>query len=196
MISDFLKQLGIEDKNGGAFNGKWLDVHGEEIVSYSPIDGEPISTVVSATQGEYEKIIQESQEAFRFLNEPADEESICWINAADPASLCGIRLDSFKGVLPSRIPSTHLVYRGDKPVLVSRRNGGVLNFHVPPDDLRIPGYLTFFKVLLAREFNPEKIIIVETINGKPALESDYARPLKEFGFIPGYKGLELEKKYS
>jgi len=114
----------------------------------------------------------------------------------DPASICGIRLDPLKGVLPSRIPSTHLVYRGDKPVLVSRRNGGVLNFHVPPDDLRILGYLSFFKVLLSREFNPEKIIMVETINGKPALESDYARALKEFGFIRGYKGLELEKKYS
>ncbi len=137
-----------------------------------------------------------SHEAFRFLNEPAYEESIYWINAADPASLCGIRLDTLKGVLPSRIPSTHLVYRGDKPVLVSRRNGSVLNFHVPPDDLQIPGYLSFFKVLLAREFNPEKIIMVETINGKPALESDYARPLKESGFFRGYKGLELEKKYS
>jgi ATP-dependent Lhr-like helicase len=137
-----------------------------------------------------------SFDAFRFLNEPIDDESIYWINAVDPASLCGIRLDTLKGVLPSRIPSTHLVYRGTKPVLVSRRNGGVLNFHVPPDDLRIPGYLSFFKVLLAREFNPEKIIVVETINGKPALESDYAGHLKEFGFIRGYKGLELEKKYS
>ena len=64
-----------------------------------------------------------------------------------------------------------------------------------PDDSRVLEYLSFFKVLLAREFNPEKIITVLTINGKPAQESAYARPLKEFGFIGGYKGLELEKKY-
>ncbi len=57
-------------------------------------------------------------------------------------------------------------------------------------------YLSFFKVLLAREFDPEKIITVETINGKSALESDYARSLKEFGFSGGYKGLDLVKKYS
>jgi ATP-dependent Lhr-like helicase len=136
-----------------------------------------------------------SHEAFRFLNEPFPDERIYWMNAVDPASLCGIRLESLKGVFPSRVPSTHLVYRGKKPVVISRRNGNVLNFHVPPDDPGIFSCLSFFKVLLTREFDPEKIITVETINGKPALESDYARSLREFGFIGGYKGLELEKKY-
>ncbi len=67
-----------------------------------------------------------SHEAYRFLNEPIQEDRIYWMNAADPASLCGIRLDSLKGVLPSRIPSTHLVYFGRKTVLISRRNGSAL----------------------------------------------------------------------
>ena len=137
-----------------------------------------------------------SHEAFRFLNEPISEDAIFWMNAVDPASLCGVRLDSFKGDLPSRIPSTHLVYRGRKLVLVSRRNGSALTFHVPPDDPRIRDYLGFFKVLLTRAFNPEKIITVETINGKPAPESPYAPALKEFGFSGGYKGLELMRRYS
>ena len=53
-----------------------------------------------------------SHEAFRFLNEPFAEDRVYWMNAVDPASLCGIRLDSLKGVFPSRIPSTHLAYRG------------------------------------------------------------------------------------
>ena len=66
-----------------------------------------------------------SHEAFRFLNEPLPEESVYWMNAADPASLCGIRLEALKGLLPSRIPSTHLVYRGKRLVLISRRNGSV-----------------------------------------------------------------------
>lgn len=137
-----------------------------------------------------------SHEAFRVLNEFASEDRVYWMNAVDPASLCGIRLDSLKGLFPSRIPSTHLVYRGKKRALLSRRNGSLLDFRVPPDDPRMPEYLSFFKVLLAREFSPEKVVTVETINGKPAAESDYARALKEFGFSGGYRGLELVKKYS
>ncbi len=137
-----------------------------------------------------------SPEAYRFLNTPIREDAVYWMNAIDPASLCGIRLDSLKGVNPSRIPSTHLVYSGTKRVLVSRRNGGALDIHVPPDDPRIGDYLSFFKVLLARDFSPEKIVTVETINGRPASGSDYARPLKEFGFSATHKGLELAKKYA
>jgi len=134
-------------------------------------------------------------EAFRLLNEPRPEDPVYWLNAADPASLCGIKLEALKGLLPNRRPSTHLVYHGTRRVVISRRNGGSLEILVPPDNPRLPDYLAFFKVLLTREFSPEKIIQVETINGKPTLESEYAGPLKEFGFIGGYKGLELVKKY-
>ncbi|HVN72574.1 MAG TPA: ATP-dependent helicase, partial [Desulfomonilia bacterium] len=137
-----------------------------------------------------------SFDAFRFLNDPLPGEEVYWVNAVDPASLCGIRLDSLKGKLPSRIPSTHLVYRGKRPVLISRRNGSVLNFLIPHDDPLILSCLTLFKAQFGREFSPEKIITVTTINGKPALESDYAGPLRDFGFIGEYKGLELEKRYS
>jgi ATP-dependent Lhr-like helicase len=136
-----------------------------------------------------------SHEAFRFLNEPLPEEAVFWMNAADPASLCGIRNEALKGGLPSRIPSTHLVYRGSKLVLISRRNGSVLEFSVPPDDPRLPEYLLFAKTLLGREFIPEKALSVETINGKPAVKSEYSGALKEFGFQGYYKGLELTKKY-
>ncbi|MDP1992750.1 MAG: DEAD/DEAH box helicase [Syntrophales bacterium] len=136
-----------------------------------------------------------SHEAFRFLNEPLPEESIYWLNAGDPASLCGIRLEALKGSLPSRIPSTHMVYHGKRPVLISRRNGSILEFLVSPDDPHIRDYLYFFKVLLTREFQPEKMILVETINEKPALESEYSGALRDCGFTGYYKGLELERKY-
>jgi ATP-dependent Lhr-like helicase len=136
-----------------------------------------------------------SHEAFRFLNEPLPEESIYWLNAGDPASLSGIRLEALKGSLPSRIPSTHMVYRGIKLVLISRRNGSILEFLASHDDPHIPEYLSFFKVLLTREFQPEKMILVETVNEKPALESEYSRPLRDFGFTGSYKGLELVRKY-
>ncbi len=137
-----------------------------------------------------------SHEAFRFLNEGLPEDQAYWMNATDPASLCGVRLDSLKGVFPSRVPSNHVVYRGEKVTVVSRRNGSALSFHVTPDDPRIFDCLSFLKVLVAREFDPEKAVTVETINGKPALESDYAGPLREFGFSRGYKGLELVRRYS
>jgi ATP-dependent helicase Lhr and Lhr-like helicase len=136
-----------------------------------------------------------SHEAFRFLSEPLPEEAVFWMNAADPASLCGIRLEALKAGLPSRLPSSHLVYCGRRLVLVSRRNGGVLEFSVPPDDPRLPECLRFTKLLLGREFLPEKLLSVETINGKPALESEYGGALKEFGFQRYHKGWELTRRY-
>ncbi|MHB9096361.1 MAG: DEAD/DEAH box helicase [Syntrophales bacterium] len=136
-----------------------------------------------------------SHDAFRFLQEPLPEDAVYWLNATDPASLCGIRLEALKGSLPGRIPSTHLVHRGIRPVMIARRSGSALEFLTPPDDPHIPDYLAFFKALLTREFNPEKMILVETINGKPALESEYSRSLKEFGFSRYHKGFELVRKY-
>jgi ATP-dependent Lhr-like helicase len=136
-----------------------------------------------------------SSEAFRFLNEPSPEDTVYWLNATDPASLCGIKLATLQDLLPSRLPSTHLVYRGARVVVVSRRNGRSLEIYAPPADPHLTDYLAFFKVLLTREFNPEKIILVEKINGRPAPGSEYDAPLKAFGFTGGYKGLELVKKY-
>ncbi|MBI5583166.1 MAG: DEAD/DEAH box helicase [Deltaproteobacteria bacterium] len=136
-----------------------------------------------------------SAEAFRFLKDLPKEEPVYWLNAADPASLCGIKLEALKGLLPSRLPSTHLVYCGARLVVISRRNGGALEIRTPPADPRLPAYLAFFNTLLTREFSPEKIILVEKINGRPALGSEYADPLKACGFNGGYKGLELVKKY-
>ncbi|MDA8125295.1 MAG: DEAD/DEAH box helicase [Deltaproteobacteria bacterium] len=136
-----------------------------------------------------------SPEAFRFLNDPLPEEAVYWLNATDPASLCGIRNEALKAGLPSRIPSTHLVYCGRKLALLSRRNGGVLEFFVPPDDPRLAEYLSFMKALLGREFLPEKTLLVETINGQSARESEYSEALKAFGFRSYYKGLELTRKY-
>jgi ATP-dependent helicase Lhr and Lhr-like helicase len=136
-----------------------------------------------------------SHEAFRFLNDPLPEEAVYWMNAADPASLCGVRSEALRNGLPSRLSSSHLVYCGRRLVLVSRRNGGALDFSVPPDDPRLPECLRFTKVLLSREFLPEKQVSVETINGKPALESEYGGALKEFGFQRYHKGWELTRRY-
>ncbi|MBI4767299.1 MAG: DEAD/DEAH box helicase [Deltaproteobacteria bacterium] len=136
-----------------------------------------------------------SPEAFSFLNEPFPQEAVYWLNANEPASLCGLKLEALKRRLPSRVPSTHLVYQGHQLAVISRRNGSHLEIRLPPDHPLFQDCLAFFKVLLTREFSPEKIISVERINEKPALESEYLGPLKDFGFSRSYQGLELVRKY-
>jgi ATP-dependent Lhr-like helicase len=133
--------------------------------------------------------------AFRFLQEGLDEELIFWLNAKDPASLCGIGLAALPEGLPRRLSAHHTVFHGRRLILVSRRNGRDLQFHIPPDHPRLPESLTLFKVLLARDFNPQKRILVERINGATARESTYRDALRAFGFADVYEGLELRRRY-
>ncbi|MDY6844635.1 MAG: ATP-dependent helicase, partial [Thermodesulfobacteriota bacterium] len=136
-----------------------------------------------------------SHEGFRFLTNSIDENAVYWLNATDPASICGIRLEELKSALPSRVPSTTLVYRGTTLVLVSRRNGKTLEINASLNDNRLYEYLSFFRILLNREFNPMKAVFVETINGEHAAKSEYSKAFKEFGFFVNYNGLELRKSY-
>jgi ATP-dependent Lhr-like helicase len=136
-----------------------------------------------------------SHEAYRKLEAGLAEESVYWINAADPASLCGSGLEGLREELPPRLPSTHLVYHGTRLALISRRFGKELEFKVPPDHAQLFDYLSFFKVLLSRDFNPRKSIAVERINGEPAGESRYAAALLSYGFQQAYSGLELWRSY-
>ena len=53
-----------------------------------------------------------SHRAFRTLERALPDDRIFWINATDPASLCGMPLEGLRGVLPKRFGSTHLVYKG------------------------------------------------------------------------------------
>ncbi|MFP5223160.1 MAG: DEAD/DEAH box helicase [Acidobacteriota bacterium] len=134
-------------------------------------------------------------EAFRYLRDGLDQERIYWMNAKDPASLCGIGLEGLKGKLPRRVPSNHLVFMGMRVVIESMKNGRELRIHVPADHPRLHECLGMFKVFLTRGFNPEKVIVVEKINGVTAGRSDYLDALREFGFISGYNGLELRRRY-
>jgi ATP-dependent Lhr-like helicase len=131
-----------------------------------------------------------SPEAFRMLREPLPKDSIFWINAADPASPCGLGLSEITG-LPSRIASTHLVYHGSRMVMISKRTGKNLELMVSSDDKHLSEYFILFKDLLRREFNPVKKIVIETINAEPALKSPYLEPLKQFGFRSTRSALEL-----
>jgi ATP-dependent Lhr-like helicase len=135
-----------------------------------------------------------SPQAFRRLQRALPEESVFWLNAADPASLCGIQLESIKGTLPPRLASTHLVYHGDRLVMVSKRFGKDLAFLIPSEDPRLPEYLGPLHHLLTRPVQPLKRIAIETINGEPAVQSPYLPALRTvFKVILDYKSVNLSR---
>jgi len=129
--------------------------------------------------------------AFSRLRNGLPRDAVYWLNAVDPASTCGLRLDNLPGNLPSRLPSTHLVYHGNKLVLVSRRRGRILRIFVSPESPHLAEYLQFFKTLVTRDYKPEKAIRVESINDLEVNLSPYSDELCRFGFIKDYKTLTL-----
>ncbi|MCG8684259.1 MAG: hypothetical protein MI892_05250, partial [Desulfobacterales bacterium] len=92
-----------------------------------------------------------SHEAFRRLKAGLDTKGAYWINAADPASACG--LGSLSKGLPKRLASNHLVYKGAKLVLVSMRKGKELDIFVDPDDENLPTYFAPLSHMLTRSFD-------------------------------------------
>jgi ATP-dependent Lhr-like helicase len=124
----------------------------------------------------------------------AADVPVYWMNACDPASLCGVGIERLPARLPARLPSTHLVYRGEELVLVSKKKGRELRFYVEPECPAIPLFLAFFRNFLEREFQPAGQVRVEVINGVEARQSPYAGVLAAFGFQRSYKGLCLERR--
>jgi aldehyde dehydrogenase (NAD+) len=64
MIADALKKLHLDKKSPGASTGKKWFGKGEEISSYSPVDGALIGTVTTATKDDYEAIVKQAQAGF------------------------------------------------------------------------------------------------------------------------------------
>src|SRR5512134_3579492 len=69
----FLEQLGIASHNHGLSTGQhWLGSTGTSIVSVSPVDGQPISSVFTADRESYDAVISKAEEAFlEWRNWPA-----------------------------------------------------------------------------------------------------------------------------
>ncbi|MCX8105434.1 MAG: aldehyde dehydrogenase family protein [Ignavibacterium album] len=65
---EFLKNLGIKDKNFGSSTGlKWNETTSEgELKIYSPVDGEYIASVYQASDADYENVIKTAEEAFKY----------------------------------------------------------------------------------------------------------------------------------
>ncbi|MEW6441338.1 MAG: DEAD/DEAH box helicase [bacterium] len=136
-----------------------------------------------------------SHEAFRLLEGALPEETVYWMNAADPASMCGTDLEELKGALPPRLSTTHLVFHGRRLVVVSKRSGAELEIRVQPDHPQLHDFLGFMKVVVGRRFAPLRHLRVETVNGGAALESPYAGALADFGFQRELKGLTLRRRF-
>jgi ATP-dependent Lhr-like helicase len=118
-----------------------------------------------------------ASQAFQVLQSKLPEK-VYWLNAADPASLCGVQIEAVKRGLPKRIARNHLVYHGHRLVVASQRNGRNLTFSVTPDDPHLPEYFGFLRHLLTRQFQPLRRIIIDTINDGEAPESPYTAALQ------------------
>jgi ATP-dependent Lhr-like helicase len=131
----------------------------------------------------------------RKLTEFPTDEPVFWVNAADPASVCGLDIEALKGSLPSRISSNYIVYRGARPVLVVRKNGKEAECRFDPGSPRAQEYLQVFHHLVARDFNPFSAVKTEIINQVSAGESSYLDDFLAAGFRKDYKTLVLRKQY-
>ncbi len=136
-----------------------------------------------------------SREGIQLLEEGLSDTPIFWMNACDPASLCGIRIDSIRQTLPQRLSSTHLVFHGATNVLRSSRKGRHIEILCGSEDTHLLDYLKFFHSLLTREFQPYKSISVEKINSKTPEESEFKTAFLKFGFENDRNRLILRRKF-
>jgi aldehyde dehydrogenase (NAD+) len=63
---DFLPKLKVEAVNqGGSTGSQWIDCTGDEIVSWSPVDGKRIGSVISVDRKGYDIVVAHAEEAFK-----------------------------------------------------------------------------------------------------------------------------------
>ncbi len=63
-VPRLLDRLGLSSVNPGASTGQWIDTQGPELVSVNPATGEPIASVRTATEQDYERVVKEAASAF------------------------------------------------------------------------------------------------------------------------------------
>ncbi|MDR3166492.1 MAG: DEAD/DEAH box helicase [Treponema sp.] len=109
---------------------------------------------------------------------------IYWMNAADPGSPAGLGLTGLDPRIPPRLASSRLCFRGTEFLAAANRGARDLRLFFSPEDPDLMEALAFLKVPRTRQINPEKRVLVETINGNPAALSPYGEALKALGFVP------------
>ncbi len=122
-------------------------------------------------------------------------ERIFWMNAADPASPCGLDLAGLD--YPRRTSSTHLVFDGPTLVIVSQRRGRELEVRVGPDHPRLGEYMGFLEHLLTRAVRPRRGVVIESINDRPAAEGGYREVLaRRFDVARDHRTLRIGRRYA
>jgi ATP-dependent Lhr-like helicase len=127
----------------------------------------------------------------RELEEAEAEQGIYWMNAADPASPCGIPaltslFENSKIKLPARLPSSRICFKGTEIIAVSTRNGKDLELDLVQERVPMvlePQLLDFICYPRHRSVYPETKIVIEKINGESASMSVFAEKLKDQGFV-------------
>ena len=69
-VKQILDALGIKSVNSGATIGGskgWLKTKGKELISYSPINGKPIASVVMAEKKDYDAVMEKAQAVFKLF---------------------------------------------------------------------------------------------------------------------------------
>ena len=65
-MHEFLAELGIKDINSGAYAGGWIaEPGGPDLVSVNPATGEPIATIRTASDADFERIAASAHKAFQ-----------------------------------------------------------------------------------------------------------------------------------
>lgn len=137
-----------------------------------------------------------SREAFRRLREEFVSDTVYWLAATDPASLCGLEIAGLKETLPRRERGSHLVFLGRDLVLISRRSGRELTVRLAPDHPRLDELWAPFSVRLARHAEPERAIDIERINDEPAARSAFAdRLARVFSLTREGDAIRLRRSY-
>jgi len=104
-------------------------------------------------------------------------------------------LEGLAYATPPRLGTTHLIFHGEEPVLISRRLGRDLAIRVPPRHAYLSGYLGALRQLTERAFLPVKALETETVNGEPVHGSPYMDDLLDAGFEKGIRTVTLRKRY-
>jgi ATP-dependent Lhr-like helicase len=139
-----------------------------------------------------------SAEAYKWmqgLEAFLERRHVWWLNACDPASLCGLGLTvDDERPLPSRLPGNRMIYRGEKLAAVLTRQGRVIQFFDAPDE--IDDLKQALLALLYVDFEPAARLTVEIINEQPSLQSPYRSALEAMGFQSDGKALVCHRERS
>ncbi len=134
-----------------------------------------------------------TQEALGVFREGSYAAGSFFLNACDPASVCGVlpsawcsdpeKIDAGRalGILPSRLPANHVFYDNGIPVASSRKSFREISLATNADTLALESYFSSLAKIKTRSLAPSRVVI-EKINGKPAAMSEYQEQLSGHGF--------------